>query len=77
MKKISDLRSEIDGIVQLRKRTQDALDLARLGESSIESDLEQELQSIEKNVSSLELSTLLSGQYDKGNAILSIHSGLG
>jgi peptide chain release factor 2 len=77
MKKISDLRSETDGIVQLKKRTQDALDLANLGESSIESDLEQELISIEKNVSSLELSTLLSGQYDRGNAILSIHSGMG
>lgn len=77
MKQISDIRSEIDGIVQLKKRTQDALDLANLGESSIEPDLEQELNSIEKNVSSLELSTLLSGQYDKGNAILSIHSGSG
>ena len=77
MKQISDLRSEIDGIVQLKKRTQDALDLANLGESSIEHDLEHELNSIENNVSSLELSTLLSGQYDKGNAILSIHSGSG
>ena len=77
MKQISDLSSEIGGITQLKKRTQDALDLANLGEASIEQDLEQELNTIETNVSSLELSTLLSGQYDKGNAILSIHSGMG
>jgi peptide chain release factor 2 len=77
MKHISDLRSEIDGIVQLKKRAQDALDLANLEDSSIESDLDQELKSIEKSVSLLELSTMLSGQYDKGNAILSIHSGMG
>jgi peptide chain release factor 2 len=77
MKQISDLRSEIDSILLLKKRIQDALDLANLGESSIESELEQELKVIEKSINTLELSTLLSGRYDKGNAILSIHSGMG
>ncbi len=77
MKQISEIRSEIEGVFQLKKRAQDALDLAKLEDPSLENDLDQELKLIEKSVNSLELSTLLSGQYDKGNAILSIHSGMG
>jgi peptide chain release factor 2 len=77
MKQISDLRSEIDAIIGFKKRVEDALDLAKLEDDSIRVDLEKEWTVIEKEIDLLELSTLLSGQYDKGNAILSIHSGMG
>lgn len=40
-------------------------------------DIRQGLMAIEKRADSFKLSTLLSGEYDKNNAILSIHSGAG
>jgi len=77
MKQISDLRSEIEEINGLKKRIEDALDLARMQDESFQVDLEKELFEIDKSLDNLELSTLLIGPYDKGNAILSIHSGMG
>jgi peptide chain release factor 2 len=77
MKQISDLRSEIDAIIGFKKRVKDALDLAKLEDASFQAELEKEWIAIEKEIDALELSTLLSGLYDKGNAILSIHSGMG
>lgn len=40
-------------------------------------DIQQGLLAIEKRADEFKLSTLLSGEYDKNNAILSIHSGAG
>jgi peptide chain release factor 2 len=77
MKQISNLRSEVDSLHALKKRVEDSLELAKLEDASIQNELENELQLIEKEVDAWELSTLLSGPYDKGNAILSIHSGMG
>jgi peptide chain release factor 2 len=77
MKQVSDLRDEIESINSLKKRISDSLELAKMDDESIQKDLESELLSIERALDELELSTLLSGPYDKGNAILSIHSGMG
>jgi peptide chain release factor 2 len=77
MKQVSDLRDEIDSINSLKKRISDSLELAKMEDESIQKDLESELISIEDALDDLELRTLLSGPYDKGNAILSIHSGMG
>jgi len=77
MKRLSDLRSEVDGWKSLQKLVQDTLELAELNDESLAADLETEAAAIEKEVSSLELKTLLSGPYDKGNALLAINAGAG
>ncbi len=77
MKRIADLHAEMDNIASLKKRCSDILELSKIGDESIQSEIEQELATIEKSVDQLEFSTLLSGPYDKGNALLSIHSGMG
>ena len=77
MKRLSDLRSEIDGWKSIKKLVQDTLELAELDDESLTADLETEAAAIEKEVSSLELKTLLSGPYDKGNALLAINAGAG
>jgi peptide chain release factor 2 len=77
MKRLSDLRSEIDGWKSIKKLVQDTLELAELNDESLTADLETEAAAIEKEVSSLELKTLLSGPYDKGNALLAINAGAG
>lgn len=77
MKRLSDLRSEIDGWKSIQKLTQETLELAELQDETLTVDLEKETAAIEKEVSSRELKTLLSGPYDKGNALLAINSGAG
>jgi peptide chain release factor 2 len=77
MKRLSDLRSEIEGWRSIKKRVQDTLELAELDDESLAAELENEAAAIEKEVSSLELKTLLSGPYDKGNALLAINAGAG
>jgi len=77
MKNLSDLRDEVTGWRNLEKRIQDTLELAELEDESLRPDLEREVAAIETEVAHRETSTLLSGPYDKGNAILSINAGAG
>jgi peptide chain release factor 2 len=77
MKNLSDLRDEVTGWRSLEKRIQDTLELAELDDESLRPDLEREVAAIETEVAHRETSTLLSGPYDKGNAILSINAGAG
>ena len=48
-----------------------------LQEEELTPDLEKEITETEKELSALELKLFLSGEYDKKNAILSIHAGQG
>jgi len=73
----ADLRSEIEDYEALKKRAEDTLELLELADESMQDELEREVQSIEVAVDKLELNTLLSGKYDRGNALLAIHAGAG
>jgi peptide chain release factor 2 len=44
---------------------------------SLESDIEQEIKALQKRFESLELEILLSGPYDRNNAIVTLHAGAG
>lgn len=77
LKKIVDLREEIHDLEKLKLQITDSYDLALLGDESIRSDLEKELLDIDHKLDQLELSTLLSEEYDYGNALLAIHAGAG
>ncbi len=77
MKNLSDLRDEVTGWRSLEKRIQDTLELAEMEDESLRPDLEPEAAAIEAEVARRETSTLLSGPYDKGNAILTINAGAG
>ncbi len=77
MKRISALRNEIEAWQKIEKRIADSLELAELGDDSLQTELEAELAKIEPLVDQRELRTLLSGPYDSGNALLSINAGAG
>ena len=77
MKKLADLRSEIDSWHALEQRIADSLDLARLEDDSLRDELEIEVQAIEKDLDRRELRAMLSGPYDRGDALLAIHAGAG
>ena len=73
----SDLRNEITSYEALKKRTEDTLELLEIAEESMMEELAAEVTDIETEIDHLELNTLLSGKYDRGNALLAIHAGAG
>lgn len=77
MKSIAELKDELNRWKTMEKRITDAIELAELGDESLQSDLSAETISIENELSQLELSTLLGGKYDRGNALLTINTGEG
>ena len=77
MKELADLRDEIATWRGLEKRLTDTLELAEMEDESLREDLVPEIEALEKEVSRLEIGTLLSGPYDSGNAILAINAGAG
>jgi len=77
MRQMSRLRRQIDGWAGLRQRIQDAIELAELGDDSLQSEIERETNEIESEVDRREFRALFAGEYDNDNAILSIHAGAG
>lgn len=77
MKELSSLRDEVEEWQGLHQRLSDALELANLGDEGLRLDLEREVSSLEATLKQRELDSMLSGRYDRGNAILAIHAGAG
>jgi peptide chain release factor 2 len=77
MKQISDLKDEVEGWIALENKVSGLLEIAESGDESFRNEIESEIPSLDEELNRLELSTYLSGPYDKGNAILSINAGAG
>ena len=83
MKKLAELREQVESWRALRQRVGDALELAELesetssGDDSLQSDLENEADLLEAEIERRELEVMLSGKHDHGNALLAIHAGAG
>jgi peptide chain release factor 2 len=77
MRNISDIQDEITLWDEITKNTSDLLDLVQTGDESFHKEIVLEIDKLENQINNLELTTLLSGPYDKGNALLSINAGAG
>ena len=77
MKKLSSLRDELSDWQTLQQRVHDALELAQIGDDSLRDELEKEATAIAKEVDRREFHVMLSGEYDRGDALLAIHAGAG
>jgi peptide chain release factor 2 len=77
MKEISDLNSDVDTWEKLTKQIDDTLELAQMGEEEFKEEIEADVDALSKVVQKKEMDTLLSGEYDKGDALLSINAGAG
>lgn len=77
MKRLSSLRDEISEWKLLKQLVDDTLELALLEDESLRDEIEEEAQAIEKEINNREFSLMLSGKFDKGNALLAIHAGAG
>ncbi len=77
MKQLSDLRDEVALWGGLEQRIKDVIELSELNDPDLQPEVEKESGAIAAQLEKLSLSTLLSGKYDRGNAILTINTGEG
>ncbi len=78
---LSTLRSQVEGLAILQRDIEDLAVLARLAQDDPAGlnpgELTSDAQRIHQKLQQLELMTLLGGEHDPNNAIVSIHAGAG
>lgn len=78
LKEVKDTVTSYDQLSSLFESTMELLDLAIEGEDeSFTDDILSDIRSIEKSYEDQRIKLLLSGEYDRSNAIVSIHPGAG
>ncbi|GAB4544033.1 MAG: peptide chain release factor 2 [Anaerolineae bacterium] len=77
MQRLARLRETITDWESLQARIQDALELAELDDESLEPELAPEVEALEKVVGQRAFEAMMSGKFDREDAILSIHAGAG
>ncbi len=78
---LNNLKNTINGVSKVKNEINDALELIELlkleSNDDVKKELENSITKLEDEVSSLEINLLLSGEYDKCDAIIDIHPGAG
>jgi len=77
IKAANALREEVESWGEFARRIQDAKELAQLDDESLRDELEKEVESIERELEKRSFTAMLSGPYDKDDALLAIHAGAG
>ena len=81
MRECKNLKDVVDTMNKLSGQYDDILTLIEMGyednDPSIIPDIEEELKQFKETFENIRISTLLSGEYDKNNAILKLNAGAG
>ena len=81
MQKIGSLKAKVQLYEELKRDFDDAVVMIELaneeGDEALLDDCTASVEDIEKRIESLTLSTLLSGEFDENNALLTFHAGAG
>jgi peptide chain release factor 2 len=77
MRQMSRLKEEVESWNKIKTRIDDALELASLDDESLAAELQTEVDALDKTVGKLSFEAMMSGKYDREDAILSIHAGAG
>ena len=77
MKTLANLEEELKSWAILEERLGDAIELAEMGDESIEDDLQKEVHALQEEIEKREFDAMLAGEYDRGDALLAIHAGAG
>ncbi len=79
--RLSAINSELDRLSRLRGRLDDVEVLTELaqeeGDADALAEVDREISSLQQEISQLEVRTLLSGEYDERDAVVTIRSGAG
>ena len=67
----NNIKNNLQNVIQMNDLIQEEK------EESLEEELKDSIKNLQKEIDKLEINTLLSGKYDKNNAILTIHPGAG
>ena len=81
MKELKDLKDQVETVEYLEQSYEDIGLLIEMAyeeeDESVLPEIEEELNAFEEGYESLRIQTLLSGEYDKYNAIVTLHAGAG
>ena len=81
MMELKDLKDEVETVEHLEQSYEDIGLLIEMAyeeeDESVLPEIEEELNAFEEGYESLRIQTLLSGEYDKYNAIVTLHAGAG
>lgn len=81
MKELKALKDAVDGYKRLESQFEDIEVLIEMGyeenDEAIATEVQEELDKFIEEFEELRIGTLLSGEYDKDNAILTLHAGAG
>lgn len=81
MKELKNLKDVVEQFNEMEQQYDDIQILLEMGyeenDSSLVSEIKEELEKFIEEFEELRLNTLLSGEYDKDNAILTLHAGAG
>lgn len=77
MKKIASLERDIDAWQSVENEIDALTSLLDLDDGSLTEEISTQLEVLEKDLARKEIDLLLSGEYDEGNALLTIHAGAG
>jgi len=77
MRQLAEQRKVVNRWRELEERAADIAELISLGDSSLEAEIQSEVEKLASRLDELELEAAFSSEYDARNAILSIHAGAG
>ena len=81
MKELKSLKDDVETFAKLNGQFEDIEALIELGneenDASLVDEVKEQLVEFEATLEGIRMKTLLSGEYDKDNAILSLHAGAG
>ena len=79
--RMAALKGKDEAYQKLQSRAGDCMALIEMGDEAedlpLVDEAKEEIESIKNEIASMKLSTLLTGEYDKNNAILTFHAGSG
>jgi peptide chain release factor 2 len=77
MQELSELNHGVDTWTELNQRIVDLIELTELDDPTLLDEIQVEFDQIKNELDHLETKAMLSGSYDRDDAILSIHAGAG